>query len=172
MLDLIAGLITLTAPFAYVNHRFIGLPTTIGVKLVALVFSLVLVGLDAVGIGHVGAPASRWVGEVDFYAVVIWLLSLLLFAGAMHVKLDDLRHKWPIGIMASVGVVASTFLAGAGTYLVLDLIGLTIPFIYCLVFGALISPTDPIAVSILKSANAQKSRSENSVNHCLATVSR
>ena len=160
MLDLIAGLITLTALFAYVNHRFIGLPTTIGVMLVALVFSLVLVGLDAVGIGHVGALASRWVGEVDFYAVVMdGMLSLLLFAGAMHVKLDDLSsNKWPIGIMASVGVVASTFLAGAGTYLVLDLIGLTIPFIYCLVFGALISPTDPIAVlGILKSANAPKS---------------
>ena len=107
-----------------------------------------------------GALASRWVGEVDFYAVVMdGMLSLLLFAGAMHVKLDDLSsHKWPIGIMASVGVVASTFLAGAGTYLVLDLIGLTIPFIYCLVFGALISPTDPIAVlGILKSANAPKS---------------
>lgn len=160
MLDLIAGLVTLTALFAYVNHRFIGLPTTIGVMLVALVFSLVLVGLDAVGIGRVGALASRWVGEVDFYAVVMdGMLSLLLFAGAMHVKLDDLSsHKWPIGIMASVGVVASTFLAGAGTYLVLDLIGLTIPFIYCLVFGALISPTDPIAVlGILKSANAPKS---------------
>ena len=130
-MDLIAGLVTLTALFAYVNHRFIGLPTTIGVMLVALVFSLVLVGLDALGIGHVGALASRYVGEVDFYAVVMdGMLSLLLFAGAMHVKLDDLSSQVAYRHYGEHWVVASTFLAGAGTYLVLDLVGLTIPFIY------------------------------------------
>jgi monovalent cation:H+ antiporter, CPA1 family len=160
MLDLIALLVTFTALFAYLNHRFIGLPTTIGVMLVALAFSLVMIAVDALGIADLGDLASGIVGQVDFYAVLMdGMLSLLLFAGAMHVHLDDLAsHKWPIGVMASVGVVASTFLVGGGTWFVLDWVGLTLPFIYCLVFGALISPTDPIAVlGILKSANAPKS---------------
>ena len=160
MLDLIAVLVTVTALFAYLNHRFIGLPTTIGVMMFALGFSLLLIGVNAVGVADLSGLASKVVAKVDFYTVLMdGMLSLLLFAGAMHVNLDDLAsHRWPIGVMASIGVVVSTFLAGAGTYFVLDMVGLSIPFIYCLVFGALISPTDPIAVlGILKSANAPKS---------------
>jgi CPA1 family monovalent cation:H+ antiporter len=160
MLDLIALLITLTALFSYLNHRFIGLPTTIGVMLVALGFSLLLIGADAFGLADVSGLAAEVVAKIDFYSVLMdGMLSLLLFAGAMHVRLDDLaEHRWAIGVMASVGVVLSTFLIAGGAWLVLGWVGLAIPFIYCLVFGALISPTDPIAVlGILKSANAPKS---------------
>ncbi|NKC12377.1 MAG: sodium:proton antiporter [Gammaproteobacteria bacterium] len=160
MLDLVALLITLTALFSYLNHRFIGVPTTIGVMLIALLFSLALVGADTLGLADINGMAKEVVGQIDFYAVLMdGMLSLLLFAGAMHVDLHRLaEHKWPIGTMASIGVVASTFAIGAGAYGLLGLCGFEISFIYCLLFGALISPTDPIAVlGILKSANAPKS---------------
>lgn len=160
MLDLIAVLITLTALFSYLNHRFIGIPTTIGVMLIALLFSLALNAVDQLGFADVSGMASEIVGRLDFYTVLMdGMLSILLFAGAMHVSLRELANfRWPIGIMASVGVVASTFAIGGGAYVLLSAIGLSIPFIYCLLFGALISPTDPIAVlGILKSANAPKS---------------
>jgi CPA1 family monovalent cation:H+ antiporter len=160
MLDLIAVLITLTALFSYLNLRFIGLPTTIGVMLIALVVSLGIIGVEAAGLADVYTVARSTVAQIDFNFVLMQgMLSLLLFAGAMHINLSELAvFKWPIGILASVGVVASTFLIGGLSYLVLPAVGVELPFIYCLVFGALISPTDPIAVlGILKSANAPKS---------------
>jgi monovalent cation:H+ antiporter, CPA1 family len=160
MLDLIAVLITLTALFSYLNLRFIGLPTTIGVMLIALVVSLGVIALDAAGLADIHTVARSTVAQIDFNFVLMQgMLSLLLFAGAMHINLSELAaFKWPIGILASVGVVASTFLIGSVSYLALPVVGVELPFIYCLVFGALISPTDPIAVlGILKSANAPKS---------------
>lgn len=160
MLDLIAVLITLTALFSYLNLRFIGLPTTIGVMLIALVVSLGIIAVDAAGLADVYTLAHSTVAQIDFNFVLMQgMLSLLLFAGAMHIDLSELAaFKWPIGILASVGVVASTFLIGTVSYYVLPAVGVELPFIYCLVFGALISPTDPIAVlGILKSANAPKS---------------
>lgn len=160
MLDLIAVLITLTALFSYVNLRFIGLPTTIGVMLIALVVSLGVIAVDAAGLADIHAVARATVAQIDFNFVLMQgMLSLLLFAGAMHIDLSELAaFKWPIGIMASVGVVASTFLIGGLSYVLLPHVGVELPFIYCLLFGALISPTDPIAVlGILKSANAPKS---------------
>lgn len=160
MLDLIALLVTLTALFAYVNLRFIGLPTTIGVMLVSLAVSLVFIAVDSAGLAELGPRVEALVAQVDFYAVLMdGMLSLLLFAGAMHVRLDDLKtQRWPIGIMASAGVVLSTFIIAAGAWLIFGAVGVPVSFIFCLVFGALISPTDPIAVlGILKSANAPKS---------------
>lgn len=160
MLDLIAALVTVSAVFSYVNHRYIGLPTTIGVMLIALVLSLIMIGVDLLGIADLHDFAAAAVGRIDFNFVLMQgMLSLLLFAGAMHVNLTELAaFKWPIGIMASIGVVASTFLIGGLSYVCFPLVGLEMPFIYCLLFGALISPTDPIAVlGILKSANAPKS---------------
>ncbi len=160
MLNLVALLVTLTALFSYVNHRFIKLPTTIGVMVLALVLSLILMSLGELGYAPVEQRAAAIIGGIDFNQVLMQgMLSLLLFAGALHVNLEELaQQKWPIGILATVGVVASTFLVGIASWLVLNvLFGISISLLYCLLFGALISPTDPIAVlGILKSAKAPK----------------
>lgn len=159
LFDILAIVISLTAGFAYLNHRFIGLPVTIGVMVMALVFSLFLHSLNLLGF-HFEDHAARWLSSIDFNKTLLHgMLSYLLFAGALHVKLDDLHdQKLTIGILATVGTVVSTFLVGAITWWVLGLLGVALPFIMCLVFGALISPTDPIAVlGILKNAKAPKS---------------
>ena len=161
MLDIVALLVTLTALFSYINHRFIKLPTTIGVMVLAMVLSLILMSLGELGYAPVEKRAEAIIGGIDFNQVLMQgMLSLLLFAGALHVNLEELaQKKWPIGILATVGVVASTFLVGIASWLVLNvLFGISISLLYCLLFGALISPTDPIAVlGILKSAKAPKS---------------
>ena len=159
MLDIVALLVTLTALFSYINHRFIKLPTTIGVMVLAMVLSLILMSLGELGYAPVEQRAEAIIGGIDFNQVLMQgMLSLLLFAGALHVNLEELaQKKWPIGILATVGVVASTFLVGIASWLVLDVFGVSISLLYCLLFGALISPTDPIAVlGILKSAKAPK----------------
>ncbi len=160
MLDIIALLITLTAVFSYLNHRFIKLPTTIGVMALAMLSSLALMSLGELGYASIEQRAETIIASVDFNEVLMQgLLSLLLFAGALHVDLEELAlKKWPIGVLATVGVVASTFLVGIATWIVLQfLFGVPVSLPYCLVFGALISPTDPIAVlGILKSAGAPK----------------
>ena len=161
MLDIVALLITLTALFSYLNRRFIKLPTTIGVMVLAMLLSLMLMSLGELGYAPVEQRAEAIIASVDFNQVLMeGMLSLLLFAGALHVDLEELaRKKWPIGVLATVGVVASTFLVGIASWIVLELLfGISISLLYCLLFGALISPTDPIAVlGILKSAGAPKS---------------
>lgn len=159
VLDIIALLVSLTALFAWVNHRFVRLPTTIGVMLISLLLSLVLVGLGALGFG-VEDWAGKIVSRIDFNeALMHGMLSFLLFAGALHVDLNDLaRQKFIIGVLATVGVVFSTFTVATALYLLLPLLGFALPYVWCLVFGALISPTDPIAViGILKRADVPKS---------------
>ena len=160
MLDIIGLLVALTAIFSYVNHRFIRLPTTIGVMSIALVLSLALIGAGQWGFGAIEQRVEALVLRIDFYDVLMHgMLSLLLFAGALHIDLSALgARKKSIGILATVGTLSSTFLVGAVTYLLFRALGIEIGFIYCLLFGSLISPTDPIAVlGILKSANAPKS---------------
>jgi len=161
MLDIIALLITLTALFSYLNRRFIKLPTTIGVMVLAMLLSLILMSLGELGYAPIEQRAEAIIASIDFNQVLIeGMLSLLLFAGALHVDLEELaRKKWPIGVLATAGVVASTFLIGIASWIVLNLLsGISISLLYCLLFGALISPTDPIAVlGILKSAGAPKS---------------
>ncbi len=159
VLNLAALLVTLAAVFSWINHRFVRLPNTIGLMLIALLLSLLVVGAGALGFADLEQRAEALLAEVDFStALMHGMLSFLLFAGALHVNLADLaKQKWVIATLASVGVVLSTFIVGTLTWWVLGLIGVELPFIYCLVFGALISPTDPIAVlGILKSANAPK----------------
>ena len=156
--QVLAALFTLTALFSYTNHRWIRLPTTVGVMLLALVFSLVLVLLERVGLPF-RAPARAVVEQIDFDRTVLHgMLSFLLFAGALHINLNSLaRRKWTIGILATLGVFLSTFLVGTLSYLVARIFGWAIPFLTCLLFGALISPTDPIAVmGLLRSAGAPK----------------
>ncbi len=158
LFDILAILLSLTAGFAYLNHRFIGLPVTIGVMVIALLASLLLQMIDLLGF-HLGEYAAHWLGTIDFNKTLLHgMLSYLLFAGALHVNLGDLQdQKWAIGLLATVGTVISTFLVGTITWWVLSLLDVPLSFIMCLVFGALISPTDPIAVlGILKNAGAPK----------------
>ena len=159
MLNTIAILITAAALFSYLNQRFIRLPTTIGLMVIALVLSVVLVLIGALGWPALRLEAEAFLRGIDFHETLMQgMLSFLLFAGALHVNLTDLREqKWIIGLLATLGVVISTFLIGGFTYWLMNLLGLNLPFIYCLVFGALISPTDPIAVlGILKTTHAPK----------------
>ena len=102
---------------------------------------------------------TTYIGQIDFKKVLMdYMLSFLLFAGALHTNFAQLKvQRWPIIAFATLGILVSTFLVGTGTYYLLQLLGLSVNFIYCLLFGALISPTDPIAVlGILKQANVPK----------------
>ena len=159
MLDLVAAFIALTTLLTYVNYRFVRLPPTIGVMATALVFSLLIQGLSALGYPLIEVEMQEIIRRIDFSDVLMtWFLPALLFAGALHVNLGDLRsYKWPIGLLATAGVLIATFVIGALAYTIFGLFGWHVDFIYCLLFGALISPTDPIAVmGILKSAGAPK----------------
>lgn len=157
--EIFAIIISLTAGFSYLNYRILRLPVTIGVMVIALVTSLLLHGIDFLGF-HLEEQAAAWLQSIDFNKTLLHgMLSFLLFAGALHVNLHDLfDQKWAIGSLATLGILLSTFLVGTFTWWVLALVGLPLPYLACLVFGALISPTDPIAVlGILKHANAPKS---------------
>lgn len=157
MLEITAICLTLTAFMAYLNHRFVGLPPTVGVMGIAMLLSLALFGLDTLGFSALHDQVRALVGAIDFTGVLMQgMLSILLFAGALHVDLSELRaHRRAIAALAMAGTLASTLLIGFVLWWALALAGLTLPLAYCLVFGALISPTDPIAVmGILKSAKA------------------
>lgn len=159
ILNIAAILITVSALFSFVNHRFIKLPTAIGLMLISLVASLLLLAAGKLGWGHLETQARLLLDSVDFNETLMQgMLSFLLFAGALHINLDDLaKEKWVITSLATVGILTSTFLVGTTTYYLLGFFNLHLDFIYCLLFGSLISPTDPIAVlGILKSANAPK----------------
>lgn len=143
----LAALLTVTAVFAYVNHRTVRLPTTIGVMLIALVTSLALLALHGVGI-DLDVPARRLLQGIDFDETLLQgMLSFLLFAGALHVDLGDLvEHRRTIAVLATLGVVISTAVIGGLTFVAAGALGLDLRPIDALLFGALISPTDPIAV--------------------------
>lgn len=157
--QLAAILLSLTAGLAYLNARVLRLPAAIGMMAIALLGSLAVIGLDATGVSEVAPRVEHLLDRLDFDdALLHGMLGVLLFAGALHVDLGELaEQKWPITALALGGTVLSTLLVGGVTYLVLDLIGAPVGFAYCLVFGALISPTDPIAVlGILRSAGAPR----------------
>lgn len=159
LLSITSILITVSALFAWLNYHTLKLPTTIGIMVISLLFSLFLVLLGALGFEQGVNMAEQLVAQIDFNeALLTGMLGFLLFAGAMHVNLDDLiEAKWVIGLLASVGLFISTALVGVGTYFILQLVGIELSFAYCLLFGALISPTDPVAVmGILKTAGVSK----------------
>ena len=163
MFDLIAVLLSLAALFAYLNHRFVGLPNGIGIMLIGLLMSLGLVLLNKLGWLDTEAYA-RALAQVDFDETVMnGMLSFLLFAGALHVNINRLAAmKDTIAVLATIGVIMSSVIIGVVSFYVFALFGIDIPFIYCLVFGVLISPTDPIAVmGILKKVGAPKSIEAN-----------
>ncbi|PST82498.1 sodium:proton antiporter [Pedobacter yulinensis] len=151
-------LIVLASFFAYLNIRYLKLPSTIGVMLIAMAVSVMLVitgNIFPKTLGHL----SGLLNDVDFTEVLMGaMLNFLLFAGAIHIHLADLREqRLPVVVFSTVSVVISTLAVGAIFYRVFPVLGLQVPFIYCLLFGALISPTDPIAVlGILKQAKVPK----------------
>ncbi len=156
-----AIVLTLAAVFGYVNHRWMRLPHSIGLVVIALFATLGVIALDAFFPALEMQAAVRSVlGQIDFHETLMkGMLSFLLFAGALHVDLDSLlSRKWAIASMATVGILLSTFIVGAAVYFAAGLAGLEIPFTYALVFGSLISPTDPVAVlGILKTVKVPHS---------------
>ena len=159
IINTIAILISLAAIFSYINYRFLKIPSTIGLLAIALLMSLSIVVMGKFGL-PIEDHAKELLKGIDFNeALMQGMLSALLFAGALHVHLEELvKQKWVVAILASVGVIASTFMVGYASYFIFGLLGLDVPLIYCLLFGSLISPTDPIAVlGILKTVGASKS---------------
>jgi monovalent cation:H+ antiporter, CPA1 family len=152
-------LIVLAAVFSYINLRFLKLPSTIGIMLIAM---LVSVGMVIASRSHpeLVSKFSVILASVDFTEVMMGaMLNFLLFAGAIHVSMHDLRkERVPIIIFSTLGVIISTIVVGVLLYYMFVSLGFEVPFIQCLMFGALISPTDPIAViGILKKAGIRKS---------------
>jgi CPA1 family monovalent cation:H+ antiporter len=160
MLEVTAVCLVITALLAYLNQRYIGLPTVIGMMAASLTLSLALVALDAAGISFgLRQYEETLVRSIDFSnALMQGMLSMLLFAGALHVDLKRLKiYSLPVAGLALLGTMLSTLAVGFGMWHTLPFLGLHLPLIHCLLFGALISPTDPIAVmGILKSAGAPK----------------
>lgn len=151
-------LIVLSALFGYVNVRFLKLPITIGLMLITIVFTIVVVAIGQFD-DTLLLREKELITQIDFKTVLLEImLSFLLFAGALHTNFNQLKiQRWPVLVFATLGVLVSTFLVGILTFYLLQLLGLDVAFIYCLLFGALISPTDPIAVlGILKKAGAPK----------------
>ena len=157
----IATLLGLAAIIGYINHRFLHLPRTIGLVLIAMAASLIALGIDALIPGWGVGPGFRAVlVDIDFSDTLMQgMLGFLLFAGALHVDLGHLAKRgWAIAALATGGLLVSTGIVGVGIWFVFNLTGLNIPLIYCLLFGALISPTDPVAVlGILKSVKVPAS---------------
>lgn len=150
---LIAIIITLAALLAYLNIRFLKLPSTIGVMILSLLLSLVVLVLGSAL--PITDQLESFIIKLNFADFLLdFMLGFLLFAGALHTDVAKLRRsRGPIITFATVGTLMSTFIVGTAVYYLLPLFSLTVPYIHCLLFGALISPTDPIAVlSILKKA--------------------
>lgn len=152
-------LIVLASFFSYLNLRYLKLPSTIGIMIIAMISSIILV-ITGNLFPDTFTHFSNLLKDVDFTEVLMGaMLNFLLFAGAIHINLKDLKEqRGPIIIFSTVSVVISTFVVGGIVFYVAPLLGLPMPFLYCLLFGALISPTDPIAVmGVLKEAKVKKS---------------
>ncbi len=147
VLDFIALLVIFAAFFLIINVKYLKLPSTIGLMLLALGLSLLIIFGEMV-FSALRGVAENLMTEYDFSDVLLKvMLSFLLFAGALEMDLSKLgEEKWPILILATVGTLMSTFIVGTAIYYVLPLVNLPLDYLFCLLFGALISPTDPIAV--------------------------
>ena len=156
---LFSFVIVLCAAFTYINFRYLKLPSTIGLMLISLVFSLLILFA-----GNFFPSIMNDVDEqlytIDFSELLLEsMLSFMLFAGAIHIKYEDLKsEKFTVMLFSTVSVLISTVAVGFSTYYLLGFFGISVDIMHCLLFGSLISPTDPIAVlSILKSAGVSKS---------------
>lgn len=155
----LAVILTVAALFGYANQRWIRFPTGAGMMAMAMVASLALISIDRAGWIPLRTIAGRVLGGVDFNeAVMHGMLGALLFAGSLHVDIKDLRQEaLPVFALAAGGTVLSTFLVAGMLYGVVSAFSLGLPFGYCLVFGALIAPTDPVSVlGILKRVGTSK----------------
>lgn len=156
-LDAAAILIVLAATLSYLNYRFVGLPQSVGMTVMGAIASLAVVGIDRMTpTSNMGEDLLAFIAGIDFQKTLMdGMLSFLLFAGALHVNWSEMRRgRWPILILSTIGVLISTVIVGGGFFVLTKAVALDVPFIWCLVFGALISPTDPVAVmSILKRAH-------------------
>ena len=147
-----AILIGLSALFGYINHRYVRAPHTIGLVLIALVASMAMLLFETlIPAANVDALVVEVLGGIDFHDTLMHgMLSFLLFAGALHVDATALRRRFrTIGLMATAGTLISALVIGTATWLLAGWAGHPIPFVWALVFGALISPTDPVAVLAL-----------------------
>ena len=155
----IAVLLTLAAAAAFVNEKYLHLPSAIGLMAITLLVSVILVAAGKLGIVPTGG-ILEFVASIDFSGILLrGMLSFLLFAGALHVDINDLMDvRLPVSVLATVGVLLATFIIGSLFWLVLGAVGFSITYLQALLFGALVSPTDPIAVlGILRTARAPKS---------------
>lgn len=154
--DAAAVLIVLAAVLGYLNHRVLRLPPSIGLTIMGSVASLIVIAIDRLLPGsHMGEQVVRFLAGIDFHTTLMdGMLSFLLFAGALHVHWGEMRRgRWPILVLSTIGTLLSTAIVGFGFYLLTGWAGFGLPILWCLVFGALISPTDPVAVmGILKRA--------------------
>lgn len=154
--DAASILIVLSATLGWFNHRFFKLPGTVAMTLMGAVASIVVILIDAVLPGsRVSGAVTGFLKDIDFYETLMnGMLSFLLFAGALHVDIDYLRKgRRQIAILSTIGVVASTLMIGGGLWVLSGIVGIAVPLIWCLVFGAIVSPTDPVAVmGVLKTA--------------------
>lgn len=160
ILNISAFVLIAAAAFGWANLRWLKLPHTIAMLLLALCLSLMLLSADALLHEDFSTLLKTHLAQIKFsQTLLIGMLSFLLFAGALHTDMTLLRkHKWTVLSMATLGVILSTGIVAVATYYALQAIGMEIPMRWCLVFGALISPTDPVAVlSILKRIHLEKS---------------
>ncbi len=157
LLEIAALLLVLSAVFAWVNVRFIGLPQTIGVLVMTLLVSFALILVDRLfPESNLRETVTAAVAQIDFFDTLMnGMLAFLLFAGALHVDFGMLKDvRWPVGVLATIGVLISTALVGTSVFVAARALGVDLPLAWALVFGALISPTDPVAVlSLLKSVH-------------------
>ncbi len=147
--DAAAILIVLAAALGYINHRFLKLPSTVGLTVMGAIASLGVIIYDHIlPSSTLAEQLTSFLRELDFHATLMeGMLSFLLFAGAMHVDWSHMRKgRWPILFFSTVGVLISTAIVGYAFQFLTGALGISIPLIWCFVFGALISPTDPVAV--------------------------
>ncbi|MBI4120768.1 MAG: sodium:proton antiporter [Parcubacteria group bacterium] len=151
LFDVLALLLVITAVLSFLNYKYIKLPKTLGLMLISLLVSLSLVGLDYVGLSFIPEVARAAVGTIDFSETMLKIvLCFLLFAGALHINLSAFfEQRWAIGVLSTVSVCVSAAIIGTGAYYLFPFFGFNIPLVACFLFGALISPTDPIAVLAL-----------------------
>ncbi len=141
-------ILTLAVGIAYINHRYIKMQSTIAIMAGSLLISLILIILQHSGFPSIADRSKNLLIAINFHNILInGMLSFLLFAGALSIDFSNLKSRqWEIGILASLSTIASVLLIATSIYYLLPLLGITLPYLYCLLFGALISPTDPIAV--------------------------
>jgi len=160
MLELPAIILVCVSIFGYINHKFLQLPLTVGLVLIALISGLGVLMIDSVlPFLNISSTLRVWLGEIDFNRTLMnGMLSFLLFAGALHVDLSGLmKSKLHVSILATFGVMLSTFINGTCFYYISLFAGFNIDYIYCLIFGVIVTPTDPVAVlGLLKRLNVPK----------------